>query len=165
MGEVFQGRDGMNATCLITCKLAEVSAGANTVLKYGNPDHFREASLLWEKLWEAILSYNNLSTEDILIYEGCQFLYNCHTAQHNDWHDPPKSYVVMADFGSFHGGYFCFPTLGLRVRMGPGDVIALHGQVVLHEVEQWDGGQRISIPHFMHSSMWRCMLMDSVFTH
>ena len=165
VGEFFQDGDGMNATCLITRKLAEVSAGVNAVLKYGDPDHFREASLLREKLREAIPSYNNLSTEDLLIYEGRQFLYNCHTAQHTDRQDPPKSYAVLAGFGSFRGGHFRFPTLGLRARMGPGDAIALRGRVVPHEVEEWEGGQRISVPHFTHSSMWRCMSMDSVFTH
>ena len=56
-----------------------------------------------------------------------------------------------------------FPNLGLRVRMGPGDAVAIRGRVVPHGSEDWEG-QRISIPHFTYSRLWKELQMDSVFT-
>jgi hypothetical protein len=40
--------------------------------------------------------------------------------------------------------------------------VALRGRVVPHEIEEWVG-QRITMPHFTHSSVWRAMGNFTVF--
>ena len=56
-----------------------------------------------------------------------------------------------------------FPQLNLRVCLLPGDFVLIRGRVLEHMIEEWDGGQRISIPHFTHTSLWRdCGLEDLV---
>lgn len=154
----------MNATCTVTRQLAPLSARVNAILKYGDPDHYADAVRLRETLRRCIPSYNCLCADDILVYEGREFLYNCHTGGHTDSQDPPKSYAILAAFGRFKGGHVRIKHLGLRLRLRPGDVVVIRGRVLPHEVEAWEGGQRISIPHFTHSSLWKCMGFASVFT-
>ena len=104
------------------------------------------------------------SPEDLLIYEDHEILYNRTSTLHTDSSDPQNGWAILTAFGTFKGGYVRLPNLGLRIRLEPGDAIALRGRVIPHEVEAWDGGQRISIPHFTHSSVWRSMGFTSVFT-
>lgn len=104
------------------------------------------------------------SPEDLLIYEDHEILYNRTSTLHTDSSDPQNGWAILTAFGTFKGGYVRLPNLGLHIRLEPGDAIALRGQVIPHEVEAWDGGQRISIPHFTHSSVWRSMGFTSVFT-
>ena len=162
--EYHRSGKAMNATCKVTRQLAPVSARVNAILKYGDPDHYAEAVRLRDLLRQFIPSYHSLCTDDILVYEGREFLFNCRTGDHVDKQDPEKSYAILAAFGNFQGGHVRVKHLGLRMRFLPGDVIALRGRVLPHEVEVWEGGQRISIPHFTHSSLWRCMGIGSVFT-
>ena len=154
----------MNATCTITRQLASLSARVNAVLQFGDPEHYAEAVRLRKKLKANIASYNNFATEDLLIYEGREILYNRTSTLHTDSSDPQNGWAILTAFGTFKGGYVRLPNLGLRIRLEPGDAIALRGRVIPHEVEAWDGGQRISIPHFTHSSVWRSMGFTSVFT-
>lgn len=155
----------MNATSTITRRLAVVSARVNAVLRYGDPAHYVEARRLRETMQKLIPSYNNLSAEDILVYEGREILYNRCSGLHTDSRDPQKGYAILTAFGNFKGGYVRIPHLGLRIRLEPGDAIALRGWVMPHQIEQWDEGQRISIPHFTHSSVWKCFGFKSVFTY
>jgi hypothetical protein len=73
-------------------------------------------------------------------------------------------YAGLYAAGDFKtGGHVFFPRLRLRVRLLPGDFILIRGRVLEHEIEAFDGGQRISIPHFTHTSLWRdCGLADLV---
>jgi hypothetical protein len=45
----------------------------------------------------------------------------------------------------------------------PGDIILIRGRVVPHLIEPWTDGQRIAIPHFTHSSLWRAAGNHTVF--
>ena len=149
----------MNATCTITW----LSARVNAVLQFGDPEHYTEAICLCEKLKANITSYNNFAMEDLLIYEGHEILYNRTSTLHTDSSDPQNGWAILTAFGTFKGGYIWLPNLGLYIRLEPGDTITLWGWVIPHEVEAWDGGQHISIPHFTHS-VWRSMGFTSVFT-
>src|SRR5882762_6030811 len=70
--------------------------------------------------------------------------------------------ALLFAFGEHQGGYVFLPHLGLRVRLQPGDVVPLRGRVVPHQIEEWVG-QRITIPHFTHSSLWRALGKTSIF--
>jgi hypothetical protein len=101
---------------------------------------------------EASLSV--LNGIDRLFLEGREALFNGLADKHTDRWDPQLGWVVLVALGSFKGGYLYLPKVGLRVRFGPGDVILLRGRVIQHMIEVSDGGQRISIPHFTHTSLW-----------
>jgi hypothetical protein len=90
---------------------------------------------------------------DPLMFDGREFLFNCKTALHTDRQDPQLGWTVLVALGSFTGGDLSMPQLGLKVRFEPGDMVMLRGRVVQHEVADWEGGQRISVPHFTHTSL------------
>jgi len=93
---------------------------------------------------------------DSLLLEGRELLFNRISGRHRDHQDPRLAYAGLYAAGNFKsGGYVSFPQLNLRVRLLPGDFVLLRGRVLEHEIEAWEGGQRISIPHFTHTSLWR----------
>lgn len=93
---------------------------------------------------------------DSSLLEGRELLFNRLSGRHWDSQDPRLAYAGLYAAGNFtSGGYLYFPQLNLRVRLLPGDFILLRGRVLEHEIEAWEGGQRISIPHFTHTSLWR----------
>lgn len=47
--------------------------------------------------------------------------------------------------------------LGLRMWFGGGACVYLRGGILHHEIEEFDGAQRISIAHFCHDSLWKYM--------
>lgn len=102
------------------------------------------------------------SVLDPCVYEGLEILLNVRNKLHTDRFDPPRGWAVIYCAGSHSGGYMSLPHLGLRLRMLPGDMALIRGRVLKHAVEDWSGGQRISIPHYTHSSAWRIMEMDKL---
>ena len=96
-----------------------------------------------------------LNAVDPLLLEGREILFNRKSGLHNDQSDPHLAWAILLALGNFKGGYIRVPALGLRARLEPGDAIFIRGRVLKHEIEAWSGGQRISIPHFTHTSVWR----------
>lgn len=142
------------ATSKMTRKLNVVSHRVNALLKYGDPAHFDQAVELRRRLEATYAGYENLGRNDPLVYEGREILWNRMSGEHRDSQDPQKSYAILTTFGDFKGGLVYLPYLGVRLRLEPGDALALRGRVLPHTIEDWDEGQRISIPHFTHTSVW-----------
>ena len=88
-------------------------------------------------------------------------LFNLETHAHRDLRDDRNGYAVISVFGSFVGGDFVVPSLGLKFSFQPGDVIFIKGQMLQHFITPWSGetdkGERFCITHFRHQS-----LVDSV---
>jgi hypothetical protein len=93
---------------------------------------------------------------DPLLLEGRELLFNRLSGRHKDSQDPRLASAGLYAAGNFKsGGYLFFHQFNLRVRLLPGDFVLIRGRVLEHEIEAWEGGQRISIPHFTHTSLWR----------
>lgn len=153
-------------------KLQMVSHRVNAALKAVDPEHYKRAEALRGRLEDTFPFVNALNTNDPLVYEAREILFNIQKEVHVDRQDPPMSWVVDLALGEHQGGHLVLPQLGLRIRLEPGDVIMLRGRMIRHGVEDWTGGQRISMPHFTHSSTWRMMgmghlvgLRDAADTH
>jgi hypothetical protein len=101
---------------------------------------------------------------DPLLFEARELLFNRISGRHRDSQDPKLAYAGLFAAGNFtSGGQIFFPQLNLQVRLLPGDFVLIQGRVLEHQIEGWKGGQRISIPHFTHTSLWRdCELADLV---
>jgi hypothetical protein len=152
----------MENTCRIVQLLEILSHRINAVLEHADPAHYAEALTLRDLVSKSRSSYAALAEWDVLVYEGREILYNRMSGLHTDSQDPHLGWAILAAFGFHKGGHVYLPNLGLRVRLEPGDVVALRGRVVPHQIEEWVG-QRISIPHFTHSSMWKAFEKYSVF--
>jgi len=92
---------------------------------------------------------------DPLVMEGRAIMYNRQTPVHPDRQDPFTSWATMITLGTFcEGGDLYIPRLKLQIRYLPGDMVVLRGRILPHEVMAWGVGQRISIAHFTHQSLW-----------
>lgn len=152
----------MNGTCQLVKDIEILSHRMNAILQHADPQHYAEAVSLRSLIRKVAAAYDVLAGSDVLVYEGREVLYNRKSGLHTDSQDPPLGWALLCALGNFKGGHVHLPNLGLRVRLHPGDVVMIRGRVIPHEIEDWEG-QRITIPHFTHSSMWRALNNDTVF--
>jgi hypothetical protein len=150
-------------TCNLVQALQPLTHRINAILKTLDPEHYEEALKVRDVLKVRHAGYLALCVIDPGVYEGRELLFNRTSGQHRDSQDPPKAWAILAAFGNFKGGDVFIESLGLRIRFEPGDVIALRGRVVPHEIMDDYEGQRISIPHFTHSATWEAVGNRSVF--
>jgi len=93
---------------------------------------------------------------DSLLMEGRSLIFNRQTPLHFDNRDLSVGWQVLIAGGNFKsGGSVYVPSLGLRLRLLPGDMVAIRGRLLAHKVEPWDGGQRISLVSFTHEDVWK----------
>lgn len=146
----------------LSSDLALVSLRVNAALKAVDLAHYQNAEKLRSALESRFPFVKAVNAVDPLVYEGREILFNIQKEVHIDRQDPPLSWVADLALGRHTGGHLVLPQLGLHIRLEPGDMIMLRGRIIRHGVEDWEGGQRISMPHFTHSSTWRMMDMASL---
>ena len=136
--------------------LQPLSERINHIIKLAEPQFYEALVKLREvssSKHATLATYNNL---DPLLMEGRELLFNRKSGRHIDLQDPVLGYAGLLSLGNFdRGGSLYLHQLNLKVSLLPGDFVLIRGRVLEHEIEDWDGGQRISIPHFTHTSLWR----------
>jgi hypothetical protein len=153
-------------SCAVMRDLQPLSHQVNEVIRLLDPLFYRKLLELNRRIVDQEAFVEAFKTVDILLMEGREFLFNKHSAIHIDKNDPQMGWASLVALGTFRGGRMKMHQLGLTVRFEPGDMVMLRGRVLKHSVEEWDGGQRISIPHFTHSSVWEAFGMkDEVNVH
>ena len=137
-------------------KLDLLSRKVNEAIRLVDPKFFDALTQLSKISKEKHSSLAVWDSVDPLLLEGRELLFNRLSGRHVDSQDPKLAYAGLYAAGNFSlGGYLFFHQLNLRVRLLPGDFVLLRGRVLAHEIEEWEGGQRICIPHFTHTSLWR----------
>lgn len=138
-----------------------LSKKINDTIQHVDPVFFDALKQLNKKATAKHASLAAWKSVDPLLLEGWELLLNRISAWHRDSQDPRLAYAGLYAAGDFKmGGYLHFPQLKLKVRLLPGDFVLLRGRVLEHEIEAWEGGQSISIPHFTHTSLWRDCGLD-----
>lgn len=137
-----------------------LSHRVNAILEFMDPQHYAHAVELRRRVHSMFPFTRSIAAIDPLVYEGREILANVQMSDHTDRFDPIWGNAIIAGAGEHRDGYLRFPNLGLRVRLNPGDIVMFRGRVLRHSVEPWSGGQRISIPHFTHSTVWKMMGME-----
>lgn len=128
----------------------------NFLVQSIDPIFFHNITHLGQKLSSTEPLVKALMAIDVPIFEGREYLYNRQSGLHTDSQDPPGAWAFLVAAGDFkQGGEIRMPQVGLTVRLLPGDAVMIRGRVVEHEILDWSGGQRISLPHFTHTSLWR----------
>ena len=145
----------LSKTCELLKSLELVSHRINTVLKIVDPEFYTNLMHLHTAMEQKHAISKCMNAVDPLLYEGREVLYNRISGLHYDSQDPYLAYAALLTAGHFKGGYIWIPLLKLRIRLEPGDLVLIRGRVLQHQIEEWEGGQRISIPHFTHTSFWR----------
>lgn len=100
---------------------------------------------------EALARYQGLGKEKLeylyqgpeAIHLGLDFLVNVASSPHRDDHDVPTAWTTTNTWGSYAGGHLVLPELGIRVEQQPGDVVIMHARVLIHQILEPYGGNRI----------------------
>lgn len=135
-------------------ELSLVSTRINFALENIDQHHFRCHERLQKRVHDEYPHARAINAVDPLMMEGRAIMWNRQTPLHPDRLDPAQSWAVLLVSGPFKGGHLYIPRLKLRLRYRAGDMIFLRGGILPHEVEAWEGGQRVSIAHFTHKSLW-----------
>jgi hypothetical protein len=162
--ETFKKGGAFSHTAKLYRELELLSKRINEAIERADPAFFQALSELHKRATAKHAGLAAWTSVDPLLFEGRELLFNRISGRHRDHLDPKLAYAGLFAAGNFtSGGYIHFPQLNLRVRLLPGDFVLIRGRVLEHEIEAWEGGQRISIPHFTHTSLWRdCGLADLV---
>jgi hypothetical protein len=136
----------------------------NTAIGLLDPPYYEKLVRLRQKMNDNSSYLRALNSLDPLMVEGREFLFNRCIGLHTDKSDPQLGWAILIALGDFKGGHVSIPQVGLRVRLEPGDAVMIRGRVLEHEIEPWEGGQRISIPHFTHTSLWEAFEMKDEVT-
>lgn len=83
------------------------------------------------------------------VFNGSQVIVNRLTPPHRDIGGGSTHYDLLVSAGSHKEAVLELRELGVRLVYRPGDVVALSGKVLLHEVGGWSGGERICVTHYM----------------
>ena len=141
---------------ILILALTLLSHRVNVLTRTLDPDHYYDAVELKEQLCQMYPGYKAISMLDNLVYDGREILWNVRSEMHTDQQDPVFGWAILCIFGGdYEGGEIYLPNVGLRMRMQPGDIVFVKGRVIRHLIEDWTGGQRISVPHFTHTSTWK----------
>jgi hypothetical protein len=86
------------------------------------------------------------------VFNGSQLIVNRTTPAHRDGGGCPTYYDLLVSAGNHQEAFFRLPELGISLSYLPGDMVALSGKVLLHQVDGWSGpsrGERVCITHYM----------------
>ena len=127
----------------------------NQLLGLLDPDAFHSHTRLRKHLMKMHSHVRGRGGIDESLFQGRSIIFNRATPLHFDLGEPPNGWTPIYALGKFQHGHIRFPSLGLRLWFGPGAGVFFHGRIFAHEIEKFEGGQRISIAHFCHQSVWR----------
>jgi len=126
----------------------------NAILKNIDPRQYEALQALRKAVHQKYAFAQALDSIDPLLFEGRAIMWNRQTRLHGDTTDPIRAWVALFVLGKFQKGFLFFPRLNLRLSYEPGTIVYLRGHILPHEVEAWVGGQRVSVVHFTHQSVW-----------
>ncbi|KIK60603.1 hypothetical protein GYMLUDRAFT_244177 [Collybiopsis luxurians FD-317 M1] len=133
-------------------ELQVFSRGINSFLQNIDPIQHASLEAARTRAEEKYTYVKLVDSVDPLLMEGRAVMWNRMTPDHKDTRDPEVAWAALAVLGQIKSGWLIFRQLNLKVRYRPGDIVWLRGAILDHEVDVWEGEQRISIAHFTHKS-------------
>ena len=131
------------------------SEGINAFLQHIDPTQFSCLKEAREKAESKYPYVKMVDKVDPLLMEGRAIMWNRMTPDHKDLRDPKVAWAALVVLGWITSGWLLFRQLNLKVRYQPGDVVWLRGAILNHEVDVWEGEQRICVAHFTHESYFK----------
>lgn len=138
-------------------EIALLSKRINKVLEMLDPEAYQSHQVLAERIADRHPHARAPASIDPLLFQGRSVIFNRRTPLHVDRRDPKLGWNPLTTAGTYEGGRLIIGRLGLRMWFGGGACVFLRGAILPHEIESFDGAQRISVAHFCHSSLWREM--------
>jgi hypothetical protein len=95
------------------------------------------------------------------VYSGISVIANRLTPRHYDVNASAPWYDLLASCGTHTAAEFLLPDIRARLSYTPRTVVALCGKCLSHEVNSWDGGERICVAHYMRNMVHDRLGIDS----
>lgn len=86
-------------------------------------------------------------------YTALEVIVNRTTPPHRDRGAAPEQFDFLVSAGTHKEAHFDLPELNLQLLYRPGTIVVLSGRVFLHSVDDWSGGERICIAHFIKDTV------------
>jgi hypothetical protein len=154
-GDYIRSGRRLSIAMKITSEFKKTSMKANELLRLLDPAQHAALEKLRDAVHAKYPHARAIYAIDPLLQEGRALMWNRQTPLHADRTDPLNAWVTLITLGEFTGGHLFIPCLNLRLLYEPGAIVMLRGHRLPHVVEAWEGGQRVSIVHFTHESLWR----------
>ncbi|KAJ7499113.1 hypothetical protein FB451DRAFT_1161681 [Mycena latifolia] len=132
-----------------------VSHRVNAMLQYGDEPYWECSKELRAKAESMFKFLKVIGSDDPLVMEGRELMYNRQTPLHPDKSDHKRGWAVLVVVGPFTGGALHILCLNLRMRYTDGTMIMVRSKILPHEVEAFSDGQHVCIAHFTHRSLWK----------
>lgn len=97
-----------------------------------------------------------------LPFDGVAIITNRQTPQHVDAQGWKTLYDLLITLEKYTNGDLELADISLRFRYKPGTVIAIHGAVLRHAAETWEG-ERVCLAHFTRATL--CRYLDVPVPH
>ena len=162
--DMVKGCQVFSESSRVLRELSYYAIGLNEVFRGLDPKQHAAHVALRSKAEEMYPHIQALNAVDPNLMQGKSIIANRATPLHVDKHDPPHGWAALGVVGSFTGGaQLNVPRLNHRTPFNSGDLIFIRGGVLAHEVEPWKSGQRFSIAHFTHMSVWKSLGVELPF--
>ncbi|RDX52122.1 hypothetical protein OH76DRAFT_1345530 [Lentinus brumalis] len=155
--DVLKNRLSFNGACVLLEKLDLVNSYVMALLKAIDPDQYTSLEELHLWCLNKYASSRALSAlaKPQLFFEGREIQFNRYSRAHWDNQDPHFAWAIIIYFGTFGSCRLKFKQLRTEIVLRPGDVVAIRGQDLLHEADDWDFGERHLLVHFTHRALWK----------
>jgi hypothetical protein len=85
------------------------------------------------------------------VFSGIGVISNRKTLRHRDQGGFTSSYDLLASAGTHRSSTINIPELGASFSYNPGTVFMICGKLLSHSVDEWEGGERICVAHYMRN--------------
>jgi hypothetical protein len=128
----------LNCVAMLICpELHSISVNAIQKLKAG----------------EELFNWDDVITQWPSIFSGIEVISNRITPPHRDPKAAPTMYDILVSAGTHTESWLDLQDVNARLVYNPGTVVALCGRVLRHGVQEWVGGERICIAHFIRDAV------------
>lgn len=100
-----------------------------------------------------LYSFNQSDCRWPSIFNAAQVIVNRTTPPHRDNRGYNTAYDLLLSLGTHSDARLVIPELGSQISYKPGTMVELCGKILIHGVNQWIGGERICVAHFMRDNV------------
>jgi hypothetical protein len=100
------------------------------------------------------------------VFHAMQIIVNRSTPPHRDGQTFTSAFDILLSVGTQEDARLSLPDVGASLSYLPGSMVALSGNVLIHGIDSWSGGDRACIARFMRDNIFnRLGLNRSSWSH
>ncbi|KDQ52630.1 hypothetical protein JAAARDRAFT_138508, partial [Jaapia argillacea MUCL 33604] len=130
----------------------------NTIYAVTQPGHYEGAKMAMAHVRKHIKlnhpEYISASESWSSVFTGLTLVSNCVIVPHLDKKGLTSGYDLLVSAGTHRKAVLKVQNLGPKIAYGPSTMVELCGRFLIHEVEDWEGGERLCFAHYLRDSVF-----------